>query len=204
LFRITKQLIMKKVLGSFILIALFSHFSHAQGSLRAPALGVSFVMNDFGTAQRIRSGSIEKVFRDKSWSKFREMAPGIALTYFKGLHSNIDLASTLAATYVNYPLRNKPAGPSDALLLELDASLNFKMFPESYWVSPYLIAGVGASKYKNYYGAILPLGGGIKVNFFDEAALFVTAQYRVGLTTETTNYHFMYNIGIAGVLHGSK
>ena len=47
------------------------------------------------------------------------------------------------------------------------------MFDESYWVTPYVSAGVGASKYKGYYGAFIPLGVGFKVNLFDEAAVFI-------------------------------
>jgi len=192
---------MKKLLASFILFCGFAQLAQAQKSnLRPAAIGVSFIMNDFATAQKIRGGSIEKVLREKSWSKFSDMSPGLGITYFKGLHSNIDFAGSLNGSYVSYPFRNKPARANDALLLEADASLNLKMFSDEYWVSPYLIAGVGLSKYKSYYGAILPLGGGVKVNFFDEAALFITTQYRVGLTTETTNYHFMYSIGIAGKL----
>ena len=95
-------------------------------------------------------------------------------------------------------------GQGESLLLEADASVNLKMFTDDYWFTPYLIAGIGASMYENKYGAILPLGGGMKLNLFDEGALFITAQYRVGLTTETTNYHFVYGIGIAGTLGGGK
>ena len=196
---------MKKVLGSFILICLLSHVTIAQTrNIRPQALGVSFIMNDFTSAQKIRNGSLEQVIREDAWAKFRDMSPGLALTYFKGLHPNIDFAGTISGSFVNYPFRNKPAGAGDALLIEADASLNLKMFTEDYWVSPYLIAGIGASKYKGYYGAIIPLGGGLKVNFFDEAAVFITGQYRIGVTTETTNYHFVYSLGVAGVIGKKK
>ena len=85
-------------------------------------------------------------------------------------------------------------------MLEGDASLNIKMLGEDYWVSPYAIVGIGASKYRNYYGAFVPLGLGLKVNFFDEANLFFNTQYRVPVTNETSNYHLMYSFGIAGVI----
>jgi len=169
--------------------------------IRPQALGLSFIMNDFTTAQRIRSGSLPQVFRDKTWAKFKEMSPGLAATYFKGLKPRIDFAGTLAASFVNYPLRNnKPSASSDALLLEGDASANFKMFDESYWVTPYVSAGVGASKYRGYYAAFMPLGLGIKVNLFDEASVFLASQYRIPVSYETGNYHFMYSFGISGVI----
>lgn len=193
---------MKNVIAAIISSCLLSTVTSAQDKpIRPTALGVSFIMNDFTTAQRIRSSSLSKVFSDKKWSKFNEMSPGLALTYFKGLTPYIDFASTLTASFVNYPLRNsKPEGSSDALLLEGDVSANFKMFDESYWVTPYLSAGVGASKYKGYYAAFVPLGLGFKVNLFDEAAVFISSQYRIPVSYETGNYHFMYSFGIAGVI----
>lgn len=192
---------MKNVLAALIVSSLLSTNIFAQDKpIRPAALGVSFIMNDFNTAQRIRNGSLSQVFRDKSWSKFKEMSPGLALTYFKGLKPKLDFAGTLAASFVNYPLRNKPAGSSDALLLEGDVSGNFKLLDESYWVTPYVSAGVGASKYRGYYAAFLPLGLGIKVNLFDEAAVFLGSQYRIPVSYETGNYHFIYSFGISGVI----
>jgi outer membrane protein OmpA-like peptidoglycan-associated protein len=38
----------------------------------------------------------------------------------------------------------------------------------------------------------------MKVNLYDDAHLFTTAQYRTPVTKETSNYHFMYQFGIAG------
>lgn len=192
---------MKIVLAAFIVLCFLSTNIFAQSKpIRPQALGVSFLMNDFTTAQRIRGGSLSQVFRDKKWAKFNEMSPGLALTYFKGVKSYIDFAGTLAASYVSYPFRNKPASSSDALLLEVDASAQFKMFDESYVVTPYISAGVGASKYKGYYGAFIPLGLGFKVNLFDEASIFLGSQYRVPVSYETSNYHFMYSFGISGVI----
>jgi len=193
---------MKKEIAAFISLCFLSINISAQDKpIRPKALGVSFIMNDFTTPQRIRTGSLAAVFRDKSWAKFKEMSPGLALTYFQGLTPHIDFAGTLAASYVTYPLRNgKPAESSDALLLEEDASANFKMFDESYWVTPYVSAGVGASQYKSYWAAFVPVGLGLKLNLFDEASVFLAAQYRIPVTYETGNYHFMYSFGISGVI----
>ena len=192
---------MKKLLASLFVFSLLVQTSWAQNSpVRERALGVSFILNDFKTAQRIRNGSIDQVIREDNWAKFSDMAPGLALTYFKGLNKNVDFAATMGASFVNYPLPNKPPFEGDALLLEIDASVNLKMLTEAYWFTPYLIAGVGASKYRNYYGAFIPLGGGMKVNFFDEASLFIQTQYRIPVTYETTNYHLQYSIGVSGII----
>ena len=192
---------MRKMLALWLLILSLTYSAGAQqdGPVRPPAIGVSFFFNDFTTPERIRSSSIENVFRDDTWASIREMAPGLAISYFNGLRKHLDIAATLSASYVNYSVANKTFS-GDALLLEADASINIKMFSEEYWVSPYAIAGIGGSKYRNYYGAFVPLGLGVKVNFFDEAHLFLSTQYRVPVTQETSKYHFMYSFGIAGVI----
>ncbi|HEY0356681.1 MAG TPA: hypothetical protein VGC29_10775 [Flavisolibacter sp.] len=192
---------MRKIFASFIILSLLSLDSIAQSdNIRPKSIGVSFILNDFLTANRIRNGSLEQVMREDRWAKFSEMAPGLAITYFKGLHRNVDFAGTLGASFANYPFPNKPAFDRESLLLEADASVNLKMFSDAYWFTPYLIAGIGASKFRNYYGAFIPLGGGIKVNFFDEASLFINTSYRIPVTAETANYHLMYSIGVSGII----
>ena len=193
---------MKNIIAALLILSFITSDIDAQeGPLRPKALGVSFIMNDFATAERIRNSSLATVFANKQWAKFNEMSPGLAITYFQGLKPRIDFAGTLAASYVSYPLRNnKPAESSDALLLEGDASGNFKMFDESYWLTPYASAGVGISKYKSYWAAYIPVGVGFKLNLFDEASVFIAGQYRVPVSYETANYHFMYSFGISGVI----
>lgn len=191
---------MKNVLAAFIVSCfVFINASAQDKPVRAKALGLSFIMNDFNTAQRIRGGSLSRVFRDKSWAKFNEMTPGLALNYFQGLKPHIDFAATLTACYLNYPFRDK-VSESEGFLFEGDASAQFKMFDESYVVTPYVSAGVGISKYRKYYGAFVPIGLGFKINLFDEAAIHLAGQYRAPATPETVNYHFMYSFGISSTL----
>jgi len=190
---------MKKLLALAVAVAILSGSASAQTrEARSRSIGVSFLLNDFTTAQRIRSSNFESVVREKQWADIDDMEPGLAISYIQGLRKHIDFTGTLALSYVKYPLPGKPPVTSSSLLMEADASVNLKMFSDDYWVSPYLILGVGASKYKSYYGAFIPVGGGVRVNFFDEASLFVTAQYRNRVTDENVNYHFFYNIGISG------
>jgi hypothetical protein len=196
---------MKRILTFLILTVSFINGSFAQdNAIRPAALGISFFFNDFTTPQRIRTGSLSQVLREDKWAKFREMDPGFAVTYFQGLQKYIDFAGTLSFSFPSLSLANESNSANSSLLLEGDASFNFKLLPEKYWVTPYAIAGVGASKYKSTYGALIPLGIGFKVNFFDEASLFISSQYRVPVTSGTNNYHFMTNIGIAGVIGKKK
>jgi outer membrane protein OmpA-like peptidoglycan-associated protein len=197
---------MKKILT--ILFALYFVVPGASAQddeIRPAAIGVSFILNDFTTADRIRSGSLSRVLSNKQWAKVREMAPGLAVSYFKGLRKHVDFAGTLAGSFVNYPLLNRTASSGDKFLLEADASVNLKMVSEKYWVQPYLIAGLGAQMYDGtYFGAFIPTGVGLKLNLFDDAHLFVTSQYRIPVTKETVNYHFLHQFGIAGRIGAKK
>ncbi|MBO9684047.1 MAG: hypothetical protein J7502_15510 [Flavisolibacter sp.] len=188
---------MKKVFAVLAFACFISTIVFAQNKpIRPKSLGVSFIMNDFATAEKIRTGSLSSVFRDKQWSKLKNMSPGLALTYFKGMTPYADFAGTFAFSGASDP---SYVSVGDALLLEGDASVNLKLFDDSYWVSPYLSAGIGASKFKSYYAAILPLGIGLKVNLFKEGGIFLGTQYRIPVS-EAANYHFMYSFGIAGII----
>ncbi|MBE2231263.1 MAG: thrombospondin type 3 repeat-containing protein, partial [Chitinophagaceae bacterium] len=195
---------MKKILSALFALYLLVPAARAQDDeIRPKALGVSFFLNDFVTADRIRTTSLTSVISNRQFAKIQEMSPGIAITYFQGLRPRLDVAASLGGSFLRYPMPNKSFA-DNSLLLEASALLNFKMTTEKYWVQPYIIAGVGAHKYKNYYGAFLPTGLGLKVNLLDEAHFYVTSQYRVPVTTETANYHFQHSVGLAGRLGKKK
>lgn len=191
---------MKKILSAVIALYLFAPAAKAQDTeTRPPAIGVSFFVNDFITPDRIRTTSLTSVISERRFAKIREMAPGLAVTYFKGLKPHIDVAASLGGSFLRYPMPGKNFA-DNSLLLEANATVNLKMTTEKYWVQPYLIAGLGAHKYRGYYGAFLPAGLGLKVNLLDEAHFFMTSTYRVPVTTETGNYHLQHSIGFAGRL----
>lgn len=196
---------MKKILAVLLALYLFVPTSFGQDDeVRPAAIGLSYVLNDFRTANLIRTTSLSSVLANKQWTKPKQMSPGIAVSYFKGLYKKVDFAGTAAFSFLRYPMTGKTFF-ADRLLVETDASLNLKMVSEKYWVQPYLIAGIGASMYAGkYFGAFIPTGVGMKVNFFDDAHLFVTSQYRIPVTTETTNYHFFHQFGIAGRIGKKK
>lgn len=197
---------MKKILTFLLVLSLIGPRSFSQDDeIRPAAIGISFLLNDFTTADRIRSTSLSTVFSKGRWAKLKNMSPGVAISYFKGLRRLMDFSGTLGGTFTNFDLPNRPATSSDRFLLEADAALNFKLVSEKYWVQPYAIAGVGAQMYGGtYFGAFVPLGLGMKLNLFDEAHLFATSQYRIPVTTETAVHHFFNQIGIAGRIGKKK
>ncbi|MDZ4807523.1 MAG: hypothetical protein SGI96_04565 [Bacteroidota bacterium] len=195
---------MKKILSAIFALYLLVPAAHAQkGEYKMqPAIGISFFLNDFATPDRIRTTSLSQVLADKKFAKLKQMAPGLSISYFKGLADHVDFVGSLGGSFVSYPMPGRSF--SDNFLMEASAQVNLKMTTEQYWIQPYIIAGVAGHKYRSYYGATLPLGLGMKINFFDEAHLIISSTYRVPVTTETANYSFQHSIGIAGSILKKK
>lgn len=195
---------MNKFLGALFISTLIASSVFGQDDLiRRPAIAISATLTDFISPARIRSTSLNHVLSNHEMAKLGQMDPGIAVTYFRGLKKHIDFAGTLGGSILQYPFENHPYF-TDHLLLTADAQLNFKLTTEKYWVQPYVTAGVGAQQYDGYYGAFIPMGLGMKVNLWDEADFFVTSQYRVPITKETSNYHLFYSLGFAQPLGKKK
>ncbi len=170
---------------------------------KTKTIGIHFIFNDFATALDIRSSSLATVLNNKRFGKLKDMSQGLALSYSNQLSKYFDFTSMLAGSFLSYPIPGKEnESGSESLLLEADASVRGRMFTNNYWVVPYLQIGAGASYYKGYWGAFIPAGVGLQINFFDEAYLLINSQYRIAVS-ETANYHFVHSIGLVGNIGGS-
>lgn len=195
---------MKKLLFALLATTGCLQMSFAQDKyIKAPALGIQFFFNDFKAADYIKSNGLSIALRDKQLGKFKQMSPGLAVNFLTGLSSHFDMSANLAGSFLDYPIPNHAAFSSDNLLLEGDVSFQAKMFTDRYVFSPYLLAGIGASKYKGYYGAYMPLGAGLQVNLFEEAFLLINTQYRVAVSDNVAN-HLYHSIGFAGSIGKKK
>ena len=194
-----------------VILALFclqttTGFAQDEASYKQqPTLSIHFLLHDFKTAANIRNSSLSRVLTNKQFGKIKDMSPGLAISYSEGLSNNFDVAVTLAGSFLEYPRENASSSSSgsDKFLLEADVSIRGKMLPDKYWFTPYLQVGVGASKIEGYYGAFVPLGAGLQLNFFDEAFLMINSQYRVPVT-QSASYHFYHSIGLAGNIGKKK
>ncbi len=193
----------KVLLIAGLLIACLTVCSQDDDYVKDPAIGIHFFFNDFKTASNIRTASLSSTLRDKTFGRFKDMSPGISLSYLQGLSTHFDFAANLAGSFLDYPMEGKTSTGDEAFLLEADASIHAKMFSDQYVIVPYLSAGAGISKFKGYYGAFIPLGIGLQFNFFDDAFLLINSQYRMKVS-ENTNYHFFYSLGIVGNIGVSK
>ncbi len=164
---------------------------------KRPALGVHYSLTDFKTATAIRTSSLNTVLLNKQWLTPRLMSPGMGISYTQGFGNHIDVQGRLNASFLDLPISGLSAF-GDNFFGEFDLTANAKMLSDKYWVSPFLTAGIGASNYKGvYWGAYMPLGGGLQINFWDEAFLLINSQYRVKVTA-ANDHHFYHSIGFAG------
>lgn len=195
---------MKKILSALVVLCLLVPAVNAQSTHLSPkSVGVSFFLNDFVSAQRIRTTSLVQVVSDKKFAKFSDMNAGMAVSYYRGLSKYVDMATTLGGSFLRYPMPGR-TNYTSKLLLEINAGLNLNVVTDDYFVQPFLYAGVSAHRYGPHYGATLPLGGGLKFNIMREASVVFSTTYKTPVTTETANYHFQHSIGIVAPVGKKK
>lgn len=191
---------MKKFLYLIIAGCLLISSAQAQDSKPlAKSIGFSFFLNDFASAQRIRSTSLNQVINDKTFARMAEMNSGFAVNYYKQMRDRMSFNASLGISGLRYPMPGRNI-TKNGTLMEFSATINAMMTTSDYYVQPYLVLGVGAHKYGVHYGAFMPAGLGLKLNILGDASVVVTSTYRVPVTTETANYHFQHSIGIAAPL----
>jgi OmpA-OmpF porin, OOP family len=195
---------MKKIV-LFTLATIITAISFAQtGAKKQPSLGIHFGLIDYKTASALRSTSLSSVLNSKSYFKVKEMDPALSISYLEGFSSNVDFVGTLSGSFVKHPTSDAVSNPSgnDALLLEFAATANLKLLSDDYIVSPFLTAGIGASKWSVYYSAFIPVGAGVQVKVADGTFMLLNSQYRIA-ATEKSAYHFYHSVGFASQI-GSK
>jgi hypothetical protein len=75
---------MKKVLAALLALFLVGPGVYAQDDeIRPAAIGVSFILNDYVTAQRIRSSSLSNVLNNNQWAKVKGDGPWSCLIIFQ-------------------------------------------------------------------------------------------------------------------------
>jgi outer membrane protein OmpA-like peptidoglycan-associated protein len=168
------------------------------------AVGVHFTLHDFNTAADLKNMSLSSIFEKGEWYRPRNMNPGFALSYTKGILENMDVMVRLGMTSLEYP---RPGTQPNAFktsrtMLESDVNLNIKLLSDKYIVSPFVSLGAGASVWNSYYAAYFPVGLGLQVNLFDEVYGLLQSQYRFPITANANN-HLFYSFGM-GTTVGKK
>lgn len=179
-------------------------FSQKKDYKKLPSLGISMFGNDFQTAAQIRATSFTDVWKSPGYFNAGRMNWGMSVSYLQGITDHIDINATLGGSVLSYPVPDKsiPSNIQEGLF-DLNAVGHFKLLTDKYILNPFLIAGVGASKWKGYFGAYVPLGVGLQVKVLPEIFLVGTTQYRVPVT-ENVAYHLNHSIGIIAPIKDRK
>lgn len=163
--------------------------------IKSPSLGIQFAMYDFQSATDLRSMGLSNSLNSKQFLSSKRMSPGLAINYIQGLSNNLDFAATLSGAFLKYPVPDRSAQINDHFLLDATAVGNLKLLSDKYYVNPFITAGVGASKYKGYYSAFVPVGLGLQIKVVNDVFVMANSQYRLPVT-ENAAYHFYHAIGI--------
>jgi outer membrane protein OmpA-like peptidoglycan-associated protein len=165
---------------------------------------VNVFYNDFRTAALIRKSSLGEVLNENNWSRLKDMYFGVGVEYLQGIGEHVDFAGRLDVSFPDYIFRDKKPLGSTHILIEADANVHVKLLSDKYFFTPYVTGGVGASMYKIYFAAYMPVGLGFQFNLGKgNAFIFTEAQYRLPVT-ELGGYHFNYSLGFAGALTHKK
>jgi OmpA-OmpF porin, OOP family len=185
-----------------VLAIIVTAASFAQSDVKKrPSLAIHFSMIDYKSGFDVRNNSLTTVINNKQLLKFKRMDPALSISYLEGFTDNIDFVGTLTGGFVKHPTSVAVSNldGNDHLLLELAGTANFKLLTDNYTVSPFFTLGVGASKWKGYFGAFAPIGVGVQVRIADGTFMLLNSQYRIALS-ENSAYHFYHSVGFASAL----
>ena len=180
----------------FCFICFLQTMAQTKTDTKNPTVGLHFFYNDFVTAYKIGSTSFGEVLKNDEWSSLGNMEGGFGIDYFQGLSRRIDLVGTFNSSWVDYL---KPTGTlygSSNYLFDLSGGAHFKLLPDSYVISPFLVTKANFSAYKDLKGFSFLPGAGLQICLFKETFVLATAEYRIALGDQLSN-QFYYSIGIA-------
>ena len=163
-----------------------------QASKKGQLIGLHFNLADFSGVSGIKNaGDL------KGYSNAKDMSKGISVSYWKGLTSTIDLSAKINAMFHNYNLIANGLSTKTEVGLELEPTINIRPMGDNAKLAPFLTVGVGGGYYTGNFGAYLPAGVGLQVNWNNTCYLFLQAQYKFSLTKKVLGDNLFYSLGIA-------
>jgi OmpA-OmpF porin, OOP family len=164
--------------------------SPKKGSL----VGIHFNALDIKTPVTLKNSA-----GTRSFSRIEDMDYGLSVSYWKGLTKTIDFSTRAGVVFHDYAIEDRLATKSNdqKIGIELEPTLNFRPYADDALVSPFITAGVGGGYYTGKFGAYLPTGLGIQVNFRSNTYVLLQTQYRFALTKDVLKDNLFYSFGIA-------
>jgi len=162
------------------------------GQTKGPLFGLHFNLADYVAPLGIKDPSTGKVY-----SKVRDMDKGFSVSYWKGLTPKIDFTAKVNAMFRDYSAANSGQTQKTDIGHELEPSVSLRPFDDAALVNPFLTVGVGGGLYTDKFGAYVPAGVGVQVNFNNLTYLFIQAQYRWTLTKDVFGDNTFFSFGLA-------
>ena len=174
--------------GSFAQMMNDKFSSDKKGNL----FGIHFNAVDFKTPE-----SFKNTNTPRNLTKIRDMSFGLSLSNIRGLSRRIDLSVRLNGILHDYALDRGESTTKTEVGLELEPSLFLRPIKDNNLLSPMAIIGIGAGYYTGEFGAYVPAGIGLQVNFNSFTYLFLQGMYRFTLTEDDVKDNLFYSIGLA-------
>jgi outer membrane protein OmpA-like peptidoglycan-associated protein len=163
------------------------------GDKKGPLIGVHFNLQDFKAPLGIKDPITGKVY-----TPLKDMTKGFSLSFWKGLTSRVDVAVKANGSFRDYRAIRAGLTNKTEFGIELEPTLNVRVFPDAALINPFLTAGIGGGLYTDKLGAYVPAGVGVQVNFNSVTYLILQAQYRWDITNKTkVGDNLFYSFGIA-------
>ncbi len=133
--------------------------------------------------------------------------PMVKLSYWWELNRWFDFSATLSLAQLEYPRANPDSDyinkyyynsggdRQDKFLGELDARAHFNFLQrDSYFVSPYVLAGASLSYHDIYWGVSIPVGIGANFKISKDLFLNLESAYKVAVT-DNEQHHLQHSVG---------
>ena len=168
--------------------------SNNSGSKKAALLGIHFNALDITTPVTFKSAANTRTF-----APITDMDYGMSVSYWKGLTKTIDYSIRAGLLFHNYESYDRGTfkDVKVPLAVELEPTLNFRPYKNNALISPFLTAGIGAGYYTGKFGAYVPVGAGVQVNFSNISYIFIQSNYRFSLDKKVSKDNLFYSLGFA-------
>ncbi len=197
---------MKQKFSLLLALGIFSTGAFAQSDMngssmdkKASSIGIHFNAVDFKTPVTFKDAGTPRNFYG-----LKDMDFGFSLSYWKGLTKHIDFSTKLNTIFHNYANDRNEATTKSEIGLELEPTLNLRPYSDANLFAPFLTAGIGGGYYTGEWGAYVPAGVGLQVNFKSRTYLMLQAQYRFSLTEDIVKDNLLYSIGFVQNITSEK
>ena len=191
---------MKQKILLFFSFALMASGLFAQANMdksyaakKSTLFGIHFNMLDFKTPVSWKNNT-----SPRNGTTTSDLDYGFGLSYWKGLTSRIDFSAKINALIHNYSSTDRGIATTNTEAgFELEPTLNVRAFKDYNVFNPFITAGIGAGLYTGKFGAYVPTGVGLQVNFNSLTYLLVQATYHWTLSKDAVKDNLIYSIGLA-------